>query len=126
MPCVLHVYFFVFDLFCLSFFLVFVFLASLIFFFYFGFVFDLWSNQRFWVNSVGSGKKKRTYTLFGFATFLSRVFWPKDVFGKHTLGLFGLVLLQNNLGFFTKQSLKKYIKKNFLFFCIWLKILNLF
>jgi len=54
--------------------------------------------------------------LFGFATFLSRVFWPKDVFGKHTLGLFGLVLLQNNLGFFTKQSQKKYIKKIFLFF----------
>ena len=82
---------------------VFVFLASVIFFylcfhFVFGsnqnFWFGLWLNQRFQVNPVE--KKKRTYTLFSLATFFSRVFWFKNVFGKYPLGLFWLVLLQKN------------------------------
>jgi len=105
-------FFFVFDLFCLSFFLVFVFLASLIFFFTLV-LFSIYGQTKdFGSTRLGRVKKKDIYLVW----FSSRVFWPKDVFGKHTLVLFWLVLLQNNLGFFYQTKPKKIYKIFFSFF----------
>ena len=64
MPCVLHVYFFVFDLFCLSFFLVFVFLASLIFFFTLV-LFSIYGQTKdFGSTRLGRVKKKDIYLVW--------------------------------------------------------------
>ena len=75
-------------------------------FWFWVFVFGLFSGSPKWVNQVRSKLSQTSKALFGLPLFLQKDFWPNEVFDQYTLRLVLTIFSKKKIGL-VKHGLTK-------------------